>query len=118
MGDINQQKQQVEGSQYNAGQIYFNHQPSEREPKSPSTGEIFAIILLTILALVLLFGGGALGLYGFGWFGTVGILQGIPRITLGIIGIIMFLIGFSTYGYLGIKYPEYYIRSDRRRKSY
>ncbi len=81
-----------------------------------------ALILLSILFAVLFFSGFALGIYGFastfGLFPAPQVLQGVPQIAIGIVGVILFLASIGVSAYIWMEYPEmrsYYNSYDRRR---
>jgi Kef-type K+ transport system membrane component KefB len=69
-----------------------------------------AVILLLILMIVLFFGGFALGVYGFGSsfgaFQAPQVLQGVPQIAMGVVGVILFLASIGVSVYIWMEYPE------------
>ena len=120
MGYYNQQGQWVGGNQLNAERDinqYIHQHYEEKEPRSLSAVEIFAVILLSLVGIVFFFGGFALGIYGFGSsfgvFETVEVLQGVPRTILGVIGVVLLLTGFGIFTYLSIQYPQ--LNNNKRR---
>ena len=69
-----------------------------------------AVILLTILFVVLFFGGAILGFFGFGIsagaFQAPPSLLGIPPIAIGVVGVVLFLASIGVTAYLWMEFPE------------
>lgn len=130
----NQQGQQVTGPQYNAegnqylgdyyqhqSNVYDDHrrygqdiryyESNAREPASFSAMGSCAKILLSLVGIVFFFSGFALGVYGigasFGGLPTLQLLQGVPPIVLGIVGVVLFLVSLAISMYVWIAYPEF-----------
>jgi hypothetical protein len=79
----------------------------------------FSAILLFLLCFVLLIGGGALVVCGFGvafWSQApqaLQFLQGFPGIAIAVVGIILVLAGMGVAMYMAMEYPE--LKSSGRR---